>query len=93
MKCRACGFEHDSWVRCDNAARLRANGETPLDQPALPVAPWNGVGVDRPERRPVAPQVKQAQDFIRKVGRPRIYADPKERRKIYMREWRLRAKS
>jgi hypothetical protein len=36
-------------VRCEVAARLRANGETPLDQPVIPVAVK--AGVDSSERR------------------------------------------
>ena len=38
----------------------------------------------------VAAPIKQAQDFIRKIGRPKIYADAKLRRRQYMKEYRTR---
>lgn len=64
----------------------KANGETPLDQPAVPVASEaSGVGVDRSERRPKA--IREAQVFIKRVGRPRVYADPVKRRRERHREW------
>lgn len=87
-KCRnqLCGLEHPRHVRCDAWARmLKANGETPLDQPAVPVASED-VGVDRPERRPKA--IKEAEAFIRRVGRPKVYADRKTQMRELMRRKR-----
>ena len=55
VKCKACGLEHPGGMRCEQAKRLlgKAKGETPLDQPAIPVVTGASViGVDRPERRP-----------------------------------------
>jgi hypothetical protein len=52
LKCEGCGkeyFPNQSWIhkRC---AINTANGETPLDQPVIPVAE-KSAGVDSPERR------------------------------------------
>ena len=68
----------------------KANGETPLDQPVIPVAP-QGVCVDRPERRPE--QIKKVEEFLKKVGRPKLNRTPEEKRKMrtaYMKEYRER---
>ena len=54
VKCKACGLEHPSGMRCERAKRLlgvKANGETPLDQPVIKVA-TEIAGVDRLERQP-----------------------------------------
>ena len=39
---------------------------------------------------PIQPAIKKAQEFIRKIGRPKIYADAKVRRRQYMKEYRAR---
>jgi hypothetical protein len=62
MVCNACKLDHSPLVRCEvhkriainesaiNGAINTANGETPLDQPVIPVAE-KSAGVDSPERR------------------------------------------
>lgn len=60
MSCKRCGLKHSGTEDCKvyarRIARERANGETPLDQPVVPVA--SKAGVDREERLPknAAPQ-------------------------------------
>lgn len=57
MKCKSrwCDLESGHSGRCqrvvntDSVVVNKANGETPLDQPVIPVAP-KGVGVDSRER-------------------------------------------
>jgi len=59
-----------------------------LDQPVLPE---KSAGVDRSERRPE--QIRRVEEFLRKVGRPRLNRTPEEKRRMrteYMR--RRRAK-
>lgn len=66
MTCRACHQDHPPMMLCGVARRIainsrsainadainRANGETPLDQPVIPVvAAPTAIGVDSPERR------------------------------------------
>lgn len=60
LKICSCGKEYlyprDFWQHANCAPKVaeRANGETPLDQPAIPVASGtSGAGVDRSERRSV----------------------------------------
>jgi len=75
----------DHWA---NEVCPKTNGETPLDQPVLPE---KSAGVDRPERRPE--QIRRVEEFLRKVGRPRLNRTPEEKRRMrteYMR--RRRAK-
>ena len=46
--------------------------------------------LDDKSRPVVAAPIKQAQEFIMKIGRPKIYADAKVRRRQYMKEYRAR---
>ena len=82
MKCKACGLEHPALMRCE-VAKARAGSST---VECLPVE-QEVVG-----STPIQPAIKQAQEFIKKVGRPRIYPDAKVRRKQYMKAWRARKK-
>lgn len=55
MICNSCKREHPSTVRCEVARRIsewtKANGETPLDQPVVPVvSETKDTGVDSRER-------------------------------------------
>lgn len=40
----------------------------------------------------VAAPIKQAQEFLRRVGRPRVVLDRKAHRREYMKGWRARQK-
>ncbi len=87
MPCKACGFEHESLVRCEVA---KARNAATQELPGLPLRrkPSGPLSSQQPV---VAASIKQAQEFIRKVGRPRLDRSPEERRKLraaYMRRKR-----
>lgn len=78
MKCRACGLEHDPRVRCEHAKRLTGMQELPTPLLCSPPASPQGA------QQPVVPApIKQVQEFLKRVGRPKIHPD----RKTYQKEW------
>lgn len=87
MVCKACGFEHESWVRCEVA---KARDAATQELPGLPLRRTTS-GPLSSKQPVVAASIKQAQDFIRKVGRPRLDRSLDEKRKLraaYMRRKR-----
>lgn len=88
MKCKACGLEHNSWIRCEVAlATLGQAGKGPATS-ASNEAQASGLA-------PVAPQIKQALEFIKKVGRPKLGRTQVEKRRMrseYMRRYRKERK-
>lgn len=86
MKCRACGVDHPVHLRCEmfkNAATLV------LNEGSREVAPLSPLKDSKPSPVVAAP-IKQAQDFIKKVGRPKKYPDRKTQMRELMRKRRAR---
>ena len=80
MKCRACGGEHPVHLRCEMFKSATVElGQVKLCEEA----------VTNLEPQIAAP-IKQAEDFIKRVGRPKKYPDRKTQMREYMRKRRAK---
>ena len=83
MKCRACGLEHESWIRCEVAKARDQSGGGGLSD----------VGSGRMDsKEPVVEEVKP-QGSKRGEGEVKTPFDRKAYQREYMRRYRARRKT
>jgi hypothetical protein len=77
-----CGKDHPSHIRCEQWARQNAATQATVEP--------DDRGVEAPlDTRPVvAAPVRKAKEFLRKVGRPKVYPDRKTQMRELMRRKR-----
>lgn len=79
-------------MRCQLAKALQNAAPQVKDGEGRRVAP-EGLPRDSKPSPVVAAPIKQAEDFIKRVGRPRVYADRKTQMRELMRRKRARTKA